>query len=160
MWSFPSTSVSQIWDPISFGMPAWHLTEDQTHDKDALVSQSPIVVFKAATVLQSLGIISGKIILPSSDVKGEKKNKTHCPSTWKGAYQYHSPAEYSDALRKEGASSLPCHECILSVIDQLSSKSPNHPACSFADSASSVLSRVGQPHSSLLADNSKVHSIV
>ena len=80
MWSSPSTSVYQNWDPISFGMPAWHLTDDQSHDKDALGSQSPIVVFKAATILQSLGIISSRIILPSSDVKGEKKNKTYCPS--------------------------------------------------------------------------------
>ena len=143
MWSFPSTSVYQNWDPITFGMPAWHLTDDQSHDKDALVSQSPIVVFKAATViLQSLGIISSRIILPSSDVKGEKKNKTYCPSTWNFAYQYHSPAEYADMLRDAGASSLLSHECVLSVIVQMSSKSSSHPNCSFADSASSVLSGV------------------
>ena len=40
MWSFPSTSVYQNWDPITFGMPAWHLTDDTSHDKDALVCGS------------------------------------------------------------------------------------------------------------------------
>ena len=139
MWSFPGTSVNQNWDPITFGMPPYHLKEDSDHDKDALVSQSPIVVFKAATVLQSLGIIASRV-LPSSDVKGEKKNKTYCPSTWNFAYQYHSPAEYSDSLRSEGANSLLRREGVLSVIVQLSSKSVNHPHSPFADSASSVLS--------------------
>ena len=140
MWSFPTTSVYQNWDQITFGMPAYHLTDDTKYDKDALVSQSPIVVFKAATVLQALGIIHSRFILPSSDVKGEKKNKTYCPSTWNHAYQYQSPAEYSDMLRDAGASSILSHECVLSVIVQLSSKSSSHPGCSFADSASSVLS--------------------
>ena len=28
MWSFPSTSVNQNWEPITFGMPAWHLKDD------------------------------------------------------------------------------------------------------------------------------------
>ena len=88
------------------GLPTYHLTQDQSRDKDALVSQSPIVVFKVATVLQSLGIVSSRIILPSSDVKGEKKNKTYCPSTFEMAYQYHSPSEYSDMLREARASSL------------------------------------------------------
>ena len=45
-------------------------------------------------------------------------------------------------LRDAGASSLLSHECILSVIVQMSSKSSSHPNCSFADSASSVLSGV------------------
>ena len=80
------------------------------------------------------------IVLPSSDVKGEKKNKTYCPSTWNFAYQYHSPAEYSDMLRSEGADSLLRHECVLSVIVQMSNKNAAHPACAFADSASSILS--------------------
>ena len=49
MWSFPSTSVGQDWNPITFGMPAWHLKEDPEHSQDALVSQSPFAVFKAST---------------------------------------------------------------------------------------------------------------
>ena len=45
-------------------------------------------------------------------------------------------------LRDVGASSLLCHECVLSVIAQLSNKSSSHPACASAESASSVLSGV------------------
>ena len=83
MWSFPSTSV-QNWDPTTFGMPAYHLIDDASCGEDVLVGQSPIVVFKAATVLQALGIIHSRIILPSSDLKGEKKNKTYSPSMHEG----------------------------------------------------------------------------
>ena len=77
MWSFPSTSVSQNWEHITFSMDASHLKEDPGHEKDALVLQCPIVVFKAATVLQSLVIMASRIVLPSSDVKGGKKNRTN-----------------------------------------------------------------------------------
>ena len=73
MRSFPSTSVSQNWEHITFGMDASHLKENPAHDKDALVSHSPIVVIKAAKVLQPLGIIACRIVLPSSDVKGGKR---------------------------------------------------------------------------------------
>ena len=71
---------------MTFGMPAWHLRDDTEHDKDALVSQSPIVVFKSSVVLRALGIIYSRVILPSSDSKGEKKSKTYCPSTWNRIY--------------------------------------------------------------------------
>ena len=141
MWSFPSTSVSQNWDHIAFGMEASHLKENPGHAKDALVSQSPIVVFKASMALQSLDILASRIVLPSSDVKGEKKkNRTYCPTTWNYAYIYDTPATYSDLLRREGAHSLLSHECVLSVIVQLSNENAAHPQCSFADSESSVLS--------------------
>ena len=73
MWSFPTTSVYQNWGPVTFGMPTWHLCDDTEHDKEALVSQSPIVVFKSAVVCQALGIIHSRIVLPSSDSKGDKK---------------------------------------------------------------------------------------
>ena len=49
-----------------FGMDATHLTKENPHAKDALISQNPIVVFKAATVLQSLGMVASRILLPSS----------------------------------------------------------------------------------------------
>ena len=137
-WSFQLLQSIKLGIKVTFGMPAYHLTDDTEHDKDALVSQSPIVVFKAATVLQALGIIHSRYILPSSDVKGDKKNKTYCPSTWNHAYQYQSPVDYSDMLRDAGAGSILSRECVLSVIDQLSSKSSSHPGCSFADSASSA----------------------
>ena len=65
MWWFSSTSVSQNWEHITFGMDASHLKENPGRDKDPLVSQSPIVAFKAATVLQSLGIIASRIVCSS-----------------------------------------------------------------------------------------------
>ena len=38
MWSFPTTSVYQNWEPLTFGMSPWHLVDDTEHAKDALVS--------------------------------------------------------------------------------------------------------------------------
>ena len=65
IWSFPTTSVYQNWGPMTFGMSPWHLVEATGHAKYALVSQSPIVVFKSCNTLQALGIIYSQIILPS-----------------------------------------------------------------------------------------------
>ena len=45
MWSYPSTSVNHNYENITFGMHASHLKENPDHAKDALISQSPIVVF-------------------------------------------------------------------------------------------------------------------
>ena len=56
------------------------------------------------------------------------------------AYIYDTPSSYSAQLRKEGANSLLSHECVLSVIVQLSNKNTAHPQCAFDDSESSVLS--------------------
>ena len=142
MWTFPTTSVYQHWDPMTFGMAPWHLVDATDHAKDAPFSQSPIVVFKSCNMLQALGIVYSRVILPSSDVKGEKKEKTYCPATWNYAYQWEHAAKYADLLRDAGASSLLCQECILSVIAQLSNKSSNHPNCAFAESASTVMSGV------------------
>ena len=111
--------------------------------KDALVSQSPIVVFKSCNyMLQALGIVKSRIVLPSSDSKGETKGKTYCPATWNYAYQWQYAAEYADLLRQAGAGSLLCQEYVLSVTAQLSNKSANHANCAFAESASTVMSGV------------------
>ena len=65
--TFPNTSVKSNYENITFGMNASHLRKDPLRAKDALMAQSPIVVFKASTVLQSLGgIIANRILLPSS----------------------------------------------------------------------------------------------
>ena len=127
MWSFPTTAVYQNWEPMTFGMAPWHLVDYADRAKDALVSQSPILVFKSCNMLQALGVVYSRIVLPSTDVKGETKGKTYCPSTWNYAYQWEHAAKYADQLRQVGASSLLCQECILSVIAQLSSKRSNHP---------------------------------
>ena len=98
MWSYPPTAVKSNYDNITFGMDASRLRKDTPHSKDALTAQSPIVVLKAGTVLQSLGIIASRILLPSSDVQGEKRDRAYCPTTWNYAYEYDTPAKYSDLL--------------------------------------------------------------
>ena len=70
MWSFPTTSVNQNWEPMTFGMAPWHLVHETDRHKEALASQSPIAVFKACNMLQALSIVHSKIVLPSSDSKG------------------------------------------------------------------------------------------
>ena len=126
-------------------MGPWHLVDSTDRSKDALVSQSPIVVFKSCNMLQALGIVYSRIVLPSSDVKGETKSKTYCPMTWNYACQWKYASEYADlflSLRQAGASSLLCQECILSVTAHLRNKSASHPNCAFAESASRVMSGV------------------
>ena len=119
MWSYPPTAVKSNYDNITFGMDALHLRSDPPHSKAALTAQGPIVVFKAATVLQSLGIIASRVLLPSSDVQGDKRDRASCPTTWNYAYEYDIPAKYSDLLREQGAPALLAHECVLSVIAQM-----------------------------------------
>ena len=142
MWTFPTTSVNQCWDPITFGMCPWYLDEnaDKQRSREALQSQSPIAAFKACNVIQSIGIAYSKIALPSGDSKGEAKNITHCPTTWNCSYQWQYASEYADLLRKGShASSLLCKECTLLLRVQLSKKSASHPNCAFADSARTVM---------------------
>ena len=90
--------------------------------------------------LPTLGIIASRILLASSDTKGEKKDQTYCPTTWNYACAYDTPSSYSDQLPQNGAESLLTHECVLSVIAQMSNKSQRHPQCAFAHSPSCVLS--------------------
>ena len=79
MWTFPTTSVNQIWEPMTFGMAPWHIVDATERSKDALVSQSPIVAFKSCNMLQALRTVYSKIVLPSSDSKGESKGRTTVP---------------------------------------------------------------------------------
>ena len=143
MWTFPTTSVNQCWDPMTFGMPPWHVGEDaevnRQKSKEALQSQSPIAAFKACNMLQALGIAYSKIVLPSGDSKGEAKQRTYCPTTWTHCYQWAYTAQYADQLRQANASPLLCKECTLLVRIQLSKKSPSHPDCAFADCASTTM---------------------
>ena len=111
-WSFPTTSVNQIWEPMTFGMAAWHpAVQTQIRSKEALQSQSPIAAFKACNVIQAIGIAYSKIVLPSGDSKGESKNRTYCPTTWNNSYTWQYAADYADQLRQAGASALLCQEC-------------------------------------------------
>ena len=109
MWTFPTTSVNQCSDPITFGMCPWYLDEnvDPQRSRAALQSQSPIAAFKACNVIQSIGIAHSKIVLPSGDSKGESKNRTYCPTTWNYSYQWQYASEYADLLRKGSGASSP-----------------------------------------------------
>ena len=83
MWTFPTTSVNQCWDALTFGMSPWHVGRNddlnQSKAKDALQSQSPIAAFKATNMLQALGIAYSKIVLPSADSKGAEKDPDLLP---------------------------------------------------------------------------------
>ena len=142
MWTFPTTSVNQCWEPMTFGMAPWHLSEnvDKQKSKEALQSQSPIAAFKACNIIQAIGVAYSKIVLPSGDSKGESKNRTYCPTTWNKSYVWQYAAEYADQLRKKSrASALLCKECTLFVRIQLSKKNASHADCAFADSMSTVM---------------------
>ena len=73
---FSNYSVNQNWEPMTFGMAPWHLVEDTDRAKEALVSQSPIAALKSCNVLQALGIVHSKIVLPSSDSKGASSEES------------------------------------------------------------------------------------
>ena len=124
MWTFPTTSVNQCWEAMTFGMPPWHVGKNpeinRLKAKEALQSQSPIAAFKACNMLQALGIAYSKIV-PSGDSKGEYA------------------AQYADQLKQADASPLLCKETTLLVRIQLSKKSQSHPDCAFADCASTTM---------------------
>ena len=143
MWTYPTTAVYKCWDALTFGMPPWHIAPDNEHTakftKDALQSQSPIAAFKSTNMLHALGIVHSKVILPSGDSKAEEKQRTYCPTTWSHCYTWEYAAGYADQLRQANASPLLCKETTLLVRIQLSNKSQSHPACAFADCASTVM---------------------
>ena len=140
MWSYPPTAVNSSTDNITFGMDVTHFCENPTTDQDGLVAQCPIVCFKAPTVLQSLGIIVSRILLPSSDVQGGSQEGIYCPTTWLYAHSYDTPAQYSDALFEKGALPILARECVLSVIVQMSNRDQRHAQCANAHAPSSVVS--------------------
>ena len=142
MWSYPPTAVNADYENITFGMDASHICANPKHSKDALVAQCPIVVLKASTVLQSLGIIASRILLPSSDTQGEARERTYCPTTWNYAYGYDAPAQYSDSLFESGAPAILAHECVLSVTAQMSNKIQQRAPCANALSPFSISSGV------------------
>ena len=83
MWTFPTTSVNQCWDAMTFGLPPWHVGKNadlnRSKAKEGLQSQSPIATFKACNMIQVLGIAYSKIVLPSGDSKGEAKKRDLLP---------------------------------------------------------------------------------
>ena len=88
----------------------------------------------------AIGIIASRTLLPSSDVRGESQERVWCPTTWLYACAYDTPAQYSDALFEKGAVPILAHECVLSVIVQMSNKDQKHAQCANAHAPSSVVS--------------------
>ena len=141
MWTFPTTSVNQCWELMTFGMAPWHVCEDvdKQKSKEALQSQSPIAAFKACNMIQAIGVAYSKTVQPSSDSKGECKGRTYRPTTWTNSYQWQYASQYADLLRDAKASALLCKECTLLVRIQLSNKNASHADCAFADSMSTTM---------------------
>ena len=108
MWNFPTTSVNQNFQPIDIRHgPLAHYRSDRAFQGS--IGES---ITHCCLQVMQLGIVYSRIVLPSSDSKGETKGKTYCPATWNYAYQWKYAAEYADLLRQAGASSLLCPECI------------------------------------------------
>ena len=74
MWTFPTASVNQCWDPRTFGMAPWHLSEyvDKQKSKEALQSQSPIAAFIFPKALNIFNIFNIVLVL----------NKMHPLRNW------------------------------------------------------------------------------
>ena len=120
-------------------MDVTHIDENQT-DKDATQAQCPIVCFKASTVLQSTKIVASRTIVPpSSDVQGGKRERTYCPSTFL-LWVYDTPAKSSDTLAQHGGMPMLAHECVLSVVTQMSNRNTKHAYCAYAHAPSTVVS--------------------
>ena len=136
MWSFLTTSVNQVWEPMTFGMAPWHLDEnaDKQKSKEALQSQSPIAAFKACNVIQAIGIAYSKIVLPNGDSAGESKKQDILPYYME---QFIYTAIFSRVCRS--IASIPTCKCYWCVTSSAGWKSVNHPNCAFADSASTVM---------------------
>ena len=124
MWTFPDYCyLSELGaDDIRYG-PLGIQSIIQIVPKMHWSVNHPLLYPSHAICFKHSVIVYSRIVLPSTDVKGETKGKTYCPSTWNYAYQWEYAAKYADQLRQAGASSLLCQECILSVTAQLSNKS-------------------------------------
>ena len=143
MWTFPTTSVNQCWDALTFGMPPWHIGKDddlnQSKAKDALQSQSPIAAFKSTNMLQALGIAYSKIVLPSGDSKGAEKKTDLLPHYMVTLLYMGVCSHLCRSIETGRCKSIVVQGDDTSSSYSLSNKSQSHPACAFADCASTVM---------------------
>ena len=119
MWSFPTTSVNQNWEPMTFGMAPWHLVEETERSKEALVSQSPITAFKAWNSFKRWVLSIARLCCPAATPRENPKEGPTVPRHGTSPITWKYASEYADQLRRVGASALLCQECTLSVIAQL-----------------------------------------
>ena len=85
------------------------------------------------------GVIASTTLLPSADVEGSRRERTHCPSTFHYAYSYDTPSKYSDILAQYGGAHACSRMCAPSHMpdEQLNAK---HPYCASTHAPSCVAS--------------------
>ena len=95
-------------------------------------SRTPVVCFKASTILQGLGIISLRQFLVSGDKEAQSRSRSYCPTTYKYAEEFHTPGDYSDQLVQHATPAALAHECVIPVVCNMSSKAASHAPTSVA----------------------------
>ena len=89
-WQEPTT----LWDgqPVIGFMAETYLDDLETvgfkHFNPMWSFPTTITAFKSCKILQALGIVYSKIVLPSSDFKGDSEGRTYCPTTWNYSYTW------------------------------------------------------------------------
>ena len=75
MWTFPTTSVNQCWEPSTFGMAPWHICEDvdKQKSKEALQSPSPLAAVKACNMISCTWSCIQQDCIAQQRLKGFKK---------------------------------------------------------------------------------------
>ena len=136
MWSYyPPTLTNSNNYNISFGMDMSHICPARTNDKDAIFVQVPIVCFKASTVMQNLGIVvSNGNTQENRMTEPTAQRPTPLPTAMRPRP---STATF---LFDHHAYAILAHECVFSVIIQMSNKNPKHVNGANADCASTVVS--------------------
>ena len=119
---------------MTFGLPVdpWDKGNGEIQ-----VSESRIVCCKAATTLQGLAI-SSRQILPSSDVEGQARKRTYCPSTYRFGEEVFALGQHSDQLAGAGTPAILADECTIPVICNLSKKHQKQPKCVSSHAASTI----------------------
>ena len=138
MWSVPVSIYRSYNENITFGLRVDHL-DNGNYEFHACQSTSPnVVCFKASIVLQGLAVIAPRQLQPSSDVEGERRKRTYCPTTYEGATSYYSPGQYSDQLADAGVPAILAHKCTIPFICNMSNKHQKHPTSACADAPSTI----------------------
>ena len=78
MWAFPTTSVNQCWEAMTFGMPPWHVGKNpevnRLKAKEALQSQSPIAAFKACNILQARALHAARLFFQVVTLREKRRS--------------------------------------------------------------------------------------
>ena len=122
---------------ITFGMPVDHIVPDGGAPVTC-VSHSPIVAFKATTVLQAMGICCSYVILDSYDTKSHARGRSYCPVRYMDAAMYHTGTDYADMLSVHHVPPELAHEAVVPVTVHGGNKPKDHPQCVRSDSETTM----------------------